>query len=272
MVLEKVTPFLKWVGGKRSIIAELKLRLPQTFKNYYEPFVGGGALFFEVSPTIKKAFLSDANSDLITTYEVIKNNPSDLISLLKKHQKLHCSEYYYLIRSRHGLLEPVEIAARLIYLNKTCFNGLYRVNSKGEFNVPMGAYKNPGIVQQDNVMACTEALSKAVITNQDYSKIRPKAGDLVYIDPPYHPVSETASFTAYAANGFNEKNQQELADFCKSLHNKGVKVMVSNSNTPFIRALYSNPIFKIGIVNAPRMVNCKANGRKAVEEVLITNY
>jgi DNA adenine methylase len=267
----KASPFLKWVGGKRSIIEDLKKRLPASFGNYYEPFVGGGALFFEMHSKLKKAFLSDANLDLITTYNVIKNEPAKLIQLLKKHQNLHCEEYYYRQRSKHDLNEPIEIAARMIYLNKTCFNGLWRVNKKGEFNVPIGRYTNPGICQEDNINACSKALEKAQIYHQDYSKISAQKGDFVYFDPPYHPINET-SFTTYAANDFTEKDQQALANFCLELTRAGVKLMVSNSNTDFIRKLFSSPVFKIEIVNAPRLVNCKSNGRKAVEEVLITNY
>lgn len=267
----KATPFLKWVGGKRSIIGELKARLPETFNDYYEGFVGGGALFFELQPTLKKAFLSDANLDLVLTYSVIKKDPDKLLTVLKKHQRLNCEEYYYRQRSRHDLDDPIEVAARMIYLNKTCFNGLYRVNSKGEFNVPMGKYTNPGIVSEPNIMACNKALQIADIQYKDFLKIEAREGDFCYFDPPYHPTSDT-SFTKYSKLDFSEKDQQALAEFCTQLHRKGVKVMVSNSNTPFIRNLFSSNIFNIGIVNAPRSVNCKANGRSAVEEVLITNY
>lgn len=265
----KATPFLKWVGGKRGIIEELKSRMPDSYGDYYESFVGGGALFFELLP--KKAHISDANLDLILTYKVIQNDVEKLITVLKKHQKHHCEEYYYRIRAKHNLDDPIDIAARMIYLNKTCFNGLYRVNKKGEFNTPMGKYTNPGICQEDNLRACNKALKGTSIEYKDYTKIEPKSGDFVYFDPPYHPTSET-SFTAYSMLDFTEKDQQNLADFCKELHKKGVKIMLSNSNTPFIRNLYSGKMFKTAIVKAPRLVNCKPNGRKDVEEVLITNY
>src|ERR1700722_2990428 len=200
----KAAPFLKWVGGKRGIINELKNRLPKKFGSYYEPFIGGGALFFETKP--KKAFLSDANLDLMLTYAVIKNNPDELIEKLKKHQKYHCEEYYYWQRKKHSLEDSIEIAARMIYLNKTCFNGLWRVNKKGEFNVPMGSYTNPGILQEENIRACQAALQNATIEYKDYHRINPKAGDFCYFDPPYHPRNET-SFTAYAKNDFSEKDQ-----------------------------------------------------------------
>lgn len=263
------TPFLKWVGGKRGIIKELTSRLPETYNDYYEGFVGGGALFFDMKP--KKAFLSDANLDLVITYKVVQKDVEKLIEALKKHARLNCEEYYYRVRKRHDLDDPIEVAARMIYLNKTCFNGLWRVNRKGEFNVPMGKYANPGICQEDNLRACSKALQSATIEYKGYENITPKQGDFCYFDPPYHPTSGT-SFTSYAIGDFSEKNQSELADFCKELHRKGVKIMLSNSNTPFIRNLFSSNIFNIAIVNAPRNVNCKPNGRNAVEEVLITNY
>lgn len=271
MTINKATPFVKWVGGKRSIIEQLKLRLPKEFNNYYECFVGGGALFFAIVKDIKKAYLSDANLDLILAYKVIQKDPETLIEALREHQKRHNEKYYYQIRSQHKLEDPISIASRLIYLNKTCFNGLYRVNKKGEFNVPMGSYVNPGICSEDNILACHDVLKKTVIEYKDYTKITPTRGDFCYIDPPYHPINGN-SFTAYDKLDFNEKNQIALSDFCTELHEKGVKVMVSNSNTKFIRDLYNSNIFNIGIVNAPRLVNCKANGRNAVEEVLITNY
>lgn len=268
---DKATPFLKWVGGKRSIINELKKRLPTTFNNYHEAFVGGGALFFEIQDTLPAAYLTDANLDLIITYSVIKKDVELLIAALKKHKKNHCEEYYYKIRARHSLDDPIEIAARMIYLNKTCFNGLWRVNKKGEFNVPMGSYSNPGICDEPNLRLCNAALQKAEIAYKDFTKIEPVEGDFCYFDPPYHPTTET-SFTAYAKSDFTEKDQQALRDFCNELHKKGVHVMISNSNTKYIRDLYKASHFKIGIVNAPRLVNCKPNGRSAVEEVLITNY
>ena len=265
----KATPFLKWVGGKRSIIEDLKKRLPEKYNAYYEPFVGGGALFFELVP--KKAFLSDANLHLILTYKAIQKDIDELVDRLKVHQKQHNKEYYYQVRSLHQLGNPIDIAARMIYLNKTCFNGLWRVNSKGEFNVPMGTYTNPGIAQEVNLRACHHALKDATIEYRNYSKIEPEAGDFCYFDPPYHPTSET-SFTKYSKFDFTEKDQTELRDFCTELHKKGVHIMISNSNTKFIRDLYKAPHFNIDIVNAPRLVNSKASGRNAVEEVLITNY
>src|SRR6185437_9619772 len=228
------------------------------------PFTGGGALFFELQP--KKAFLSDVNPELVNTYKVIQKDVEELIELLSKHQKKHSEEYYYKIRAKHNLKDPIEIAARMIYLNKTCYNGLYRVNKKGEFNTPIGRYVRPGICQPENLRACNKALKKTSIEHKDYTKITPQAGDFCYLDPPYHPMTET-SFTAYSKFNFSEADQANLAQFCTDLHKKGVKLMLSNSNTEYIRSLYKSKIFNIAIIHAPRFVNSKANGRSAVEEV-----
>lgn len=268
------SPFVKWVGGKRSVIEELKSRMPESYNGYWEPFIGGGALFFDLAP--KMAHISDANFDLIMTYKVIQKDVHQLIDLLKIHQKKHSEDYYYKIRSQHNLTDPIEIAGRMIYLNKTCFNGLFRVNRKGEFNTPIGnkvvdGTLNTGIVREDNLLACHKALKGVDIKYIDYSKINAQAGDFVYFDPPYHPMNAT-SFTSYSMFDFTDKDQLELSEFCTSLHRKGVKFMLSNSHTPYILDLYKSNIFKIAIINAPRVVNCKPNGRNAVEEVLITNY
>lgn len=270
---EKPAPFLKWVGGKRSLIDDLIKRMPDEFNDYWEPFVGGGALYFKLCHLRKlgKAHISDVNIDLIFSYKAVQKDTDKLIEFLKVHAKNHNEEYYYKIRAQHDLKNAIEIAARMIYLNKTCFNGLFRVNKKGEFNVPVGRYTNPAILNEDNLRACSKALKHATITLRTYADIEPKAGDFVYFDPPYHPTDAT-SFTQYSKLDFSEKDQKDLADYCLALHKKGVKIMLSNSNTKFIRDLFKNPVFKIEIVNAPRMVNCKPGGRNAVEEVLITNY
>lgn len=265
-------PFVKWVGGKRSVIECLKVRLPAHFGKYYEPFVGGGALFFEIRRKILSARLSDTNLDLMLTYKAIQKEPTKVLAQLRAHAKDHSDDYYYSIRSSHNLERPVDIAARFLYLNRTCYNGLYRVNKKGEFNVPVGDYVKPGIVQEENIMACSRTLQGDVVLEfKNYSAIEPAKGDFVYFDPPYHPTDET-SFTAYSVTDFTEKDQANLAKFAKALHEAGVKLMLSNSNTKFIRDLYRSSIFKVEIINAPRMVNCKPGGRRPVEEVLITNY
>ncbi len=266
---EKATPFVKWVGGKRSIMSDLVSRLPKEFNNYYEPFVGGGALFFEISSKLKKSFLSDINLDLVLSYNVVKKDPLKLIEALKIHELKHSEEYYYKIRSRQELKDPIEIASRFLYLNKTCYNGLYRVNKKGEFNVPMGKYKNPNISQEKNIWACYEALKNTKIEYKEFDSIKPSLGDLVYFDPPYHPTNET-SFTNYTKLDFTEKDQARLRDFCDFLNKNGVYFMLSNSDTNFIKDLYKN--YNIQFVSAPRFVNCKPGQRNSVNEVLITNY
>lgn len=268
---DQAAPFIKWVGGKRSIISEILPRVPAKIKNYFEPFMGGSALFYELADKIEHAYLSDINLDLVITYSVVKKDVHKLIELLKVHQKKHSEEYYYKIRSQHSLKDPIEVAARFIYLNKTCFNGLYRVNKSGEFNVPIGSYTNPDICSEKRLLLCHKAFKKATINYKDFTDIKPVAGDFVYFDPPYHPTSDT-SFTDYAKDGFTEKDQSRLRDFALELHRAGVKVMLSNSNTDYIRDLYKSKAFKIGIVHAPRNVNCKPGKRGAVEEVLITNY
>ncbi len=266
------TPFVKWVGGKRSIMDALKARLPEDFNHYYEPFIGGGALFFELHRTLQgKAYLSDTNFDLVMAYSVVQRAPNELLELLREHAQKHSEEYYYKMRDRHHLQNPAEIAARLLYLNKTCYNGLWRVNSKGEFNVPIGRYKNPGIIQEENIWACNQVLKDVEIQCFNFDKIKPNESDFVYFDPPYHPTDDT-SFTRYAKLDFTEQNQVRLRDFALDLYKKGVKVMLSNSDTKFIRDLYKNKPFKIATVQAPRFVNCKSNKRNPVNEVLITNY
>jgi len=265
------SPFVKWVGGKRGIIQELTRRLPHSFKSYYEPFVGGGALFFELCRQLKKAFLSDVNVDLVITFNVIRRDPQKLIARLNEHAAKHNEAYYYTMRSQHYADDPIELAARFIYLNKTCYNGLFRANKKGEFNVPVGRYENPPILDEENLLLCHEALQRAVIEYKDFAEIAPKANDFVYFDPPYHPTDEN-SFTKYSKSGFTEHDQARLKDFALALHKKGVKVMISNSDTKFIRDLYKSRAFNIESVSAPRLVNCKAEGRKAAEEVLIRNY
>jgi len=268
---EGALPFVKWVGGKRSIIGELTSRLPQSFNTYYEAFVGGGALYFALNGRVTKAVLSDTNFDLVMTYSVIKKDPHALLEKLEKHAKKHSSEYYYKVRSQHNLKDAIQIAARFIYLNRTCYNGLYRVNKSGEFNVPIGRYAKPDIVRRDNILACSERLQKATIRYCEFDAIKPERGDFVYFDPPYHPTNDT-SFTSYTKLDFSEHDQARLRDFALQLHKQGVYVMLSNSDSPFIRDLYSNRAFHISEVQAPRMVNCKPTQRNSVTELLITNY
>ena len=262
---------VKWVGGKRNIIKELKQYMPKAFENYYEPFFGGGALFFEIQRSLKKAYLSDVNSDLMTMYKVIQKEPDRLIKLLKVHAAAHSEDYYYKVRATHDLTNPVEIAARMLYLNKTCYNGLWRVNKKGGFNASPGKYENPVICHAANLKACHKLLKGAKLKQMNYLKIKPKRDDFVYFDPPYHQANLT-SFTAYTESPFTEKDHIRLARFCKRLHERGVKVMLSNSKTEFIQKLYSLPIFKMHVIKAARMINCDTSARQKIEELLITNY
>ncbi len=264
-------PFVKWAGGKRCLLKELKTHLPVKFNEYYEPFVGGGALFFAIRNQLSKGYLSDSNFELILTYKAIQKEPEKLISLLKKHKENHSNDYYYKIRAKHILSNPLEVAARLIYLNRTCYNGLYRVNRQGHFNVPIGSYKNPTIVNEENIFRCHDVLKDIKIEMRSFDTIHPRVGDLVYFDPPYHPTDEI-SFTSYTKLDFTEKDQVILRDLTLMLHKKGVKVILSNSHTPFILDLYKSSIFHTHIVTAPRFVNCKKDKRNPVEEVIITNY
>jgi DNA adenine methylase len=281
MVAEKPKPFVKWVGGKRQLIKQFRdmgLYPPEGFDpnkhSYFEPFVGGGAVFFDLLP--QKAYLSDMNFDLVTTYNIIKDDVEALIGSLKKH--VHTKEYFLEVRAQKvSTLTPLQIASRFIYLNRTCFNGMYRVNSKGEFNVPFGDNKNPLICDEDNLRKVSKALQNVEITHQDYKEVIKKAkkGDFVYFDPPYHPMSATASFTSYTKESFGAKEQVELRDTFLKLHKKGCFVMLSNSNADFINEIYGelqSHGIKVHKVEANRAINSKGDGRGKVKEVLVTNY
>lgn len=265
-------PFVKWAGGKRTLLSELIQRLPRHFGTYHEAFLGGGALFFALRKRIVAARLSDNNLELVIAFNVVKKEPRRLLALLQEHARRHSKEHYYRVRRQQGLQDPLEIAARFIYLNKTCYNGLYRVNSRGEFNVPMGRYRSPSIVDEDNILACHEALQIARIEYRDFESIDPNPGDFVYCDPPYQPLGETASFTKYTSQDFSAQDQIRLRDFALELHARGVHIMISNSDTPFVRSLYADPIFKVATVQAPRFVNCNAAKRGPINELVITTY
>ena len=276
----KPKPFVKWVGGKRQLLKQFKLMSlypPEDFNpsksKYFEPFVGGGAVFFDLLP--QKAVLSDMNEELVVTYNVIKNNVKDLIKSLKKHK--HNKDYFLELRTKDPKkLFDVEIASRFIYLNKTCFNGMYRVNKSGGFNVPFGSQKNPLICDQENLLKVSKSLKKIKIVNRDYKEVlkEAKKGDFIYFDPPYYPLNRTSSFTGYTADGFFEKEQEELRDTYFELHKRGCFVMLSNSNTDFIKRLYSGLDKKIKIhkVKANRMINSKGTGRGKIKEILVINY
>lgn len=281
IISEKPKPFVKWVGGKRQLLAQfrkLNLYPPDLFDirkgRYFEPFVGGGAIFFDLLP--EKGFLSDLNKELVTTYNVIKNDVDVLITLLKKHKT--DKDYFLKVRAQDpNKLSDLDIASRFIFLNRTCFNGMYRVNSKGGFNVPYGKYTNPLICDDNNLKKVSKALQGIEIKHQDYKEVLNKAkkGDFVYFDPPYYPVSKTASFTSYTAESFLDKEQIELRDTVLELHKRECYVMLSNSDTDFIKKIYSE-IEKYGIkinkVEAGRAINSKGTGRGKISEVLITNY
>ena len=269
-------PIVKWVGGKRQLLDELISLMPKKYNRYIEPFIGGGALFFELCP--ENALINDYNKELINLYRVVKNKPMELINDLKKHKNR--SEYYYKIRAldrdekKFEKLTYVERASRFIYLNKTGFNGLYRVNSKNQYNVPFGKYKNPKYCEPDNIMACSKLLQKTEIINGDFEIIKNKIkkGDFVYFDPPYVPLTATASFTGYTDKGFNEDMQFRLKELCDYIDSIGAYFMLSNSYCDFVLELYNVDNYAIHTVKAKRNINCNGNGRGEVKEVIITNY
>ena len=274
----KPQPFVKWVGGKRGLLSQIIPFVPKEFGNYFEPFVGGGALFFELYSLgllkDKKAYLFDINSELINAYNIVKSNPVALIENLKEFREKHSKEFYFEVRSwdrEENFLQRSEIerASRFIYLNKTCFNGLYRVNSKGHHNVPMGSYKNPNICDEFVIYGASEALQKATIVNASYKNVLlyAQANDFVYFDPPYYPLTQTSNFTAYNENTFLDKEQIELFEVFKELHEKDVFVAHSNSDTDFIKNLYDE--FYIEEIQANRFINSKGSGRGKISEILI---
>lgn len=265
-------PFLKWAGGKSKLIGQYIPYFPGKYRNYHEPFLGGGAVFFYLQPRL--SILTDINPDLITTYRCVRDRLEDLIFLLKEHEHYHSRDYYYGLRANPGKTD-VEVAARFIYLNRTCFNGLYRVNSKGEFNVPLGRYDNPKICQVDLLFSASELLQDAEVRVADFEQILNYAhnsDDFVYLDPPYHPISNTSYFTAYSRHPFGELEQKRLRDSCAQLASRGVKVMVSNSDCQFIRKIYSEINFNIHPIKATRAINSNVKKRGTISELIITSY
>ena len=260
-------PFLKWAGGKSRLISQYHRYFPKDFNTYYEPFLGGGAVFFHFQH--HPAVLSDINPELINVYRCVRDRVDDLIALLAEHQRKHNKDYYYWMRSNLGSTK-IEKAARLIYLNKTCFNGLYRENSKGEFNVPIGKYDNPKICDPALLYSAAAALQSAEIKVRSFDKVLSyaKSDDFVYFDPPYYPISSTSNFTAYNRDFFSKEDQIKLRDVFAALASRGVKVMLSNSDCELIRELYSN--FNIREVSASRAINSNAQKRGKIGEVLVT--
>lgn len=271
-----VSPVLKWVGGKRQLLDTLVPLVPKNYKTYCEPFVGGGALLFKLQP--QAAVINDINTDLINVYEVIRENVVDLISILETHE--NTSEHFYEVRDWdrnrdfYSKLSKVEKAARTIYLNKTCFNGLFRVNNAGEFNSPFGNYRNPNIVNASVLKALNVYFNSADIefSSGDYKDVldRLPKNSFVYLDPPYDPVSSTSNFTGYAKGGFDRGEQIRLRECCDELNERGIKFMLSNSATDFIKEQYA--AYEISIVKAKRTVNSVAAKRGDVEEVIVRNY
>lgn len=264
---------MKWVGGKTQLLPELIKRVPPEINNYYEPFLGGGALFFKLLP--KKACLLDINADLINLYQVIRDDLEELIADLRHH--VYEKEYYYKMRGidrtpQYLSLTDIQRASRFIYLNKTCYNGLYRVNSKGEFNVPFGRYTDPTILDENNLRACHHALQKTSIQTANFYAILEtiRLNDFVYFDPPYVPLNTTSNFTGYTKSGFDKQMQYSLFELCCSLDQKDIRFMMSNSSAPLVLDLYSQ--FNVEFVYANRALNSDAAKRGKITEVIITNY
>lgn len=275
--IKKLQPFTKWTGGKRKLIPKLKELMPEAYGNYYEPFIGGGALFFELSPRV--AIINDFNEELINCYIQIKENPIKLIEILKIHKEKNSKEYYLEIRGldrtdKFKELSKVERAARIMYMLRVDFNGLYRVNSKNQFNVPYGNYANPKVVDEELINNISNYLNTydITMTSGDFedSVSTVKEGDFVYFDPPYIPLNETSSFTSYTHEGFSYEDQVRLRNTVRRLTEKGVKVMVSNSSSKLTIDLYEE--FNIHYVEVSRTNGAKSSSRGIIKEVIITNY
>lgn len=271
-----VAPVVKWVGGKRQLLPEIKRYIPEKFSKYYEPFLGGGAVLFEIQPP--KAVVNDVNEELINLYKVIRDNVDELIKDLQKHK--NNADYFYKIRGQdrnneiYSRLSNIEKASRIQFLNKTCYNGLFRVNRAGQFNAPFGRYKAPNIINEVTLRSVSQYFNEASIEFKccDFEEALKgiRKGAFVYFDPPYDPVSDSANFTGYAKYGFDRKQQIRLKKLCDKLNSKGVKFLLSNSATDFIIDLYKD--YRIEIIQAKRVINSKADERGEVDEVLVRNY
>ncbi|MBC6474095.1 MAG: DNA adenine methylase [Hormoscilla sp. GM102CHS1] len=261
-------PFLKWAGGKNRLIPQYQLYFPKSFNTYYEPFLGGGAVFFHLQP--QDAVLTDINPELINTYCCVKEQVEEVIDILQKHQRQHSRDYYYKMRA-HIPSKDIERAARFIYLNRTCFNGLYRENSQGKFNVPIGRYKNLQICNPELLRSSSSALQNVNIDVKPFDSVLKFANrdDFVYFDPPYYPVSSTSNFTAYSRDFFSKNDQAQLREIFVELAGRSVKVLLSNSDCDFIRDLYRQ--FKIHKISAPRSINSNGKKRGNVSEILVAS-
>ncbi|MDY3974170.1 MAG: DNA adenine methylase [Veillonella caviae] len=276
---EILAPIVKWVGGKRQLLSEIVPLLPKITKKitYVEPFIGGGAVIFDQQPV--KGIINDYNAELINVYEVIKNEPKPLLELLEIHKSLNSADYFYEIREldrddKYDDLSSVEKAARIIYLNKTCYNGLFRVNQAGQFNTPYGKYKNPNIVNRPVIMAMSDYFNSndIQIMQGDYRDVLRNLdkNSFVYLDPPYMPISSSSSFTGYTENGFSGIEQLNLKNICDELNERGIKFLLSNSDHPYLREIYSK--YKITTVQARRTINSNAKRRGEINEILVRNY
>jgi DNA adenine methylase len=279
IVLSEPKPFVKWAGGKRQLMSELEKNFPIKFGTYLEPFLGGGAVMFDLlaKNSNLKCNVSDLNSDLVLAYVTIRDRLGRLIESLENHSKNYHKDstgYYYEVRKQEPK-NQIEKVSRLLFLNKTCFNGLYRVNSKGKFNVPLGRYTNPNIVNKENLETVSKALQyeKIKISCRDFESVISdvKKDDFVYFDPPYQPVSDTANFTSYTHRDFTEDDLERLADLANQLNSKGCKVMLSNSNSKTVKKLFSSE-WKIKEVKANRAINSNSQKRTGHKEIIIRNY
>ena len=279
-ILVTPKPFVKWAGGKRQLIPILNQNLPESFGTYYEPFLGGGALLFHIltDKNGQKCSISDLNSDLVLAYTTIRDRIDALITSLKNHEKNYQKDsesYYYSIRESNPRSE-IEKTSRLIFLNRTCFNGLYRVNSKGKFNVPLGKYSNPNIVNEENIRAVSHILqsSRTAIKCRDFEAVLrdAKKGDLIYFDPPYQPVSATSNFTSYTTKDFTYDDLTRLAELCLKLDSRGCNVLLSNSDSQEVADIFAKNPWKINRISANRSINSNSKKRTGHFELLIKNY
>jgi DNA adenine methylase len=279
-ILVTPKPFVKWAGGKRQLIPILNQNLPEYFGTYYEPFLGGGALLFHIltDKNGQKCSISDLNSDLVLAYTTIRDRIDSLITSLKNHEKNYqknSESYYYSIR-KNNPRSAIEKTSRLLFLNRTCFNGLYRVNSKGKFNVPLGKYSNPNIVNEENLRAVSHILqsSRISIKCRDFEAVLrdAKKGDLIYFDPPYQPTSATANFTSYTNKDFTYDDLTRLAELCLKLDSRGCNVLLSNSDSKEVADIFSNNPWKITRIEANRSINSNSKKRTGHFELLIKNY
>jgi DNA adenine methylase len=265
----KAGPILKWAGGKRRLLPEILPRLPEQFERYFEPFLGGAALYFAVLP--QRAMLTDLNAELINVYSCVRDSVEELIEDLKRHR--YEREYYYRMRGKDPRrMRDIRRASRMIYLNRTCFNGLYRVNRRGQFNVPFGRYTNPVICQEDRLRVVSQVLQSSQLQTSGYADAVQEAqkGDFIYFDPPYQPITPTANFTSYTSSSFGEQEQRALAAQFAELTERGVSCMLSNSDTPLTRELYAD--FNLEFIDAPRAISRDPSKRRSVVEILVRNY